>query len=519
MFFTNPPQASIARFNLASLDLSYLSYKISFMYVLYPKTMGSIDALAEKKYSIPSIVLMENAGIAVCNHILDNYSAGNVLVLCGPGNNGGDGFVVSRHLANKHYNVHIGLFSKNSSFTGNAKTNMGIARKMRIPMFNGFDRNKMKKAIRDADLIVDGVFGTGFHGELNKDFAGIFQLLNESKKIIVSIDIPSGVNGLTGQTAKHALHAKSTVSFAALKTGVLWNEAMLYAGDLYLADISIPDELIESKKHFYMLDRNTVQSIHNSMTKRTKPYAHKMEKGKLMIIGGGRGMQGAPQMSAISAIKSGAGISYVYLIEKGGHKFYPETVFIENYAKLIKKNMPVIIGPGMGRDGRAKDILIDVLKKPNDIIIDADAINILSGMPKKIIKPLIEGRILTPHPEEFRRLSGYSFSNIEEKIRFAERFAHRYNVLLVLKSPPTIVTDGKSTFIFPFMSPKLATAGSGDVLCGIIGGMMASGIEMFYAALMAVYVHFLAGVNSSAYAVSADDIVNNINNAAGDLFK
>lgn len=480
--------------------------------------MGMIDAQTVKRYSIVSTVLMENAGIAVSNHVIDNYNGSTVIVLCGPGNNGGDGFVAARHLANKHYRVTIGLFSPKTAFKGDAKLNMDIARKMHIPMFNALNSKRLSDELKNADIIIDGIFGTGFHGQIQSRFIKPLDMINSSGKTIVSIDIPSGVNGLTGYTDTHAIHAQSTVSFAAVKTGVLWQDAMLHTGDLFVADISIPDELIASKKHFYMLDRDTVEAIYNLLPVKNKPYAHKMQKGKILIVGGNRGMQGAPQMSAISALKAGAGISYVHLLEKGGRKFYPETVFTDNYSKLISKDVPLIVGPGMGTDSRAKDILIEIMKASNNMIIDADAINILSTMPKKIVKTLIAGRILTPHPEEFRRISGYTFSNIQEKIESAERFARRYNVLLVLKSPPTIITDGKTTFIFPFMSDKMATAGSGDVLCGIIGGLLASGTDMFYSALIGVYLHFVAGIGVPSYSISADDIINNIGNVAEELF-
>ncbi len=481
------------------------------MYILYPEIMGKIDKLTEKKYGIKSIVLMENAGLSVSNHIIEHFKPARILVMCGPGNNGGDAFVAARHLYNKHYNVHIALFAQHKKFTGNALINMEIARKLKIPIFSAFNKHKFSQAVNNSDLIIDGVFGTGFKGKLKSSYIQPFKTINKSKKDIVSIDIPSGIDGLTGIPAEYALKAVNTVTFAAAKTGLLWNRALMHTGDLFVADISIPDEAILCQKHFYMLNRDTVHMLYNNFIAQQKPFVHKMEKGRLLVIGGDKGMQGAPQMSAISGLKSGAGVSYVYLIEQASKKFYAETVFTEDYNTLLDKQVPVIIGPGMGTGIEAQSILKHVLEKSQNALIDADGINILSMLPKKTMHSLIRGRIITPHPEEFRRLSGCSFSNIDEKIKCAEQFALKHNTLLVLKSPPTIITDGKTTFIFPFMSEKLATAGSGDVLAGIIGGLIAAGMGIFYAALTGVYLHFVSGINARGKSITADDIIKNIN--------
>ena len=185
----------------------------------------------------------------------------------------------------------------------------------------------------------------------------------------------------------------------------------------------------------------------------------------------------------------------------------------------MKKCNAIVIGPGLGTDEKAKEILINVLLNNDNVIIDADAINILSKMSKGVVKKLIKGKILTPHPEEFKRISGFSFSNIQEKIEKAEIFAKKNQLLLVLKSPPTIITDGKTTFVFPFMSDKLATAGSGDILAGIMGGLLSSGIDMFQSTLISVYIHFLSAIKTKGMSVSANEIIKNLPLTCKEIFQ
>ncbi len=490
------------------------------MFIVNPDIMSKIDKQTTKKFGIDSLMLMENAGVSVANHITENYPFRNILILCGPGNNGGDGFVVARHLFNKNYNIKIGILSKNGKYIGDALKNFSIIKKMKIPYFNAFNQTKiLRESLKESDILIDAIFGIGFSGQIRNSYIPIFKMLKKQKKPIISVDIPSGINGLTGEVGKYAITAETTIAFAAIKTGLLWNEALINAGNLFVSDISVPNDLIASYKHSYLLDRDTVNLLKNDSHFSSKPYSHKMQKGKILIIGGNEGMQGAPQMSAISALKTSSGISYIYLLKKGGRRFYPETVFIDDYKKMMKKCNAIVIGPGLGTDEKAKEILINVLLNNDNVIIDADAINILSKMSKGVVKKLIKGKILTPHPEEFKRISGFSFSNMQEKIEKAEIFAKKNQLLLVLKSPPTIITDGKTTFVFPFMSDKLATAGSGDILAGIMGGLLSSGIDMFQSTLISVYIHFLSAIKTKGMSVSANEIIKNLPLTCKEIFQ
>jgi len=312
-----------------------------------------------------------------------------------------------------------------------------------------------------------------------------------------------------------------TVVLGILKTGVLWNEASQYTGEVYLADISIPNELIMSQSPFVVPDKLFISEMLNHSAHHVDEWTYKTKKGSLGIVGGAKGMQGAPQLSGISALKSSSGIVYLHMLAKTNKLLFPELVIQDDIDALIAKSSSILIGPGMGVDNSAIDTLMYVLNKSEDknVIIDADALNIISSMNEKDKRKCLRGRIITPHPEEFKRLSGISFTNIKEKIEAAEEFAGRYNCLLVLKSPPTIITDSKITFIYPNMSRKLATAGSGDILAGIIGGFLSSGIDPFTAAAAGVYVHLLSGEATEGYSVSAVDIIAKISKSTQEVMK
>lgn len=483
------------------------------MYVVYPDTMGKIDSKTPEKYGIKSLILMENASIALSNYIISNFSGRRITILAGPGNNGGDGLALARHLLNKNYSVKVFLFAKPSKYSDDSRTNYDILKKMNGEIINGFKhKRKLVHAVKNADIIVDGLFGTGFKGEIRDNFLHVFKTLEKYDATVVSIDIPSGLNGTTGIPAEHAVKAHSTVSFAAAKTGMLWNRAMGHVGNLIIADISIPKALIEKHDPYFLLDREMVGIIRSDLPGR-KQWLHKMEKGRIGVIGGNSGMQGAPQMTGMAGLKTGAGIVYVHLLKKTDRKFYPEIVFSNSYKDIIKNNNTIVLGPGLGRDSRAESVVSYILKrkrKNKNIIIDADAINIIAKMPNDIKKVYLRGRIVTPHPGEFKRLTGKSFDSIDEKISLSREFCKTYNTLLVHKSPPTIITDSQTTFIFPFMSEKLATAGSGDALSGIIAGFLAGHVNPFYAALLGVYIHFRAGADLDNPSPTAGNIIDNI---------
>lgn len=488
-----------------------------YMFAVTPESMGKIDRDATKKYKIPSIVLMENAGLSAVNYIFEHYKFTSALILAGHGNNGGDGFVIARHMFNRNAHVEVLTVSDTAKCTKDAKTNLDILTKLNIPIKT--PHSSMPALIKHMDkfdIVIDCIFGTGFRGEIRDPYTHIFKAITKISKPVISIDIPSGIDGLTGKPAKLSVNADSTITFACIKTGMLWPEAMQRCGDLYTADISIPQDLVHDHNPKAVIDRDTAHYLFNR--KQTDKWVHKTAKGKLGIIGGARGMQGAPQMSGISALKAGAGIVYVHLMTDTSRKLYPELVF-ENSPLKISQMENLVIGPGMGTDSSAKELLLSILKhdKNKNILLDADALNILSSVPLKIRKELLQGCIITPHPEEFRRISGMEFNSMDSKISAAEKFAKDTGSLLVLKSPPTIITDGHSTFILPYMSEKLATAGSGDVLAGIIGGLISTGLDPVSSAAAGVFAHFSAGYSAKGKSISAQNIIDMIPEAIGKI--
>lgn len=480
------------------------------MFALYAEKIRRIDSSAKRKYGISPIQLMENAGAAVANAAVSSYSFNSPLVVCGPGNNGGDGFVAARHLFNRHYDVKVFIIDS-SKYSPESLKNLNTLKKMSVPIFNS--PASLKKLMGESDIIIDAVFGSSFRGNLKEPYSRIIKSINSSGKKVVSIDIPSGMDGSSGRISSDAVRADITVVLGVMKTGLLWNSSIEMTGDVYLADISIPEDAVLAESPFIVPDTDFIREmVRHSHGHKTDEWTYKTKKGILGIVGGSKGMQGAPQLSGISALKTSSGMVYAFIMSEMKKAVYPEIIISDNIEKMTAKSTAVLIGPGMGTGDESKRVLIDSLKLTEGMksVLDADALNIISGMDEKEKKKSLRGRIITPHPEEFRRLSGSTFSDIREKIESARSFAKRYECLLVLKSPPTIITDSKVTLIFPNMSKKLATAGSGDVLAGIIGSLLSSGLDHFSAAAAGVHIHFKAGDDLKGYSASAGEIANNI---------
>ena len=481
------------------------------------KEMQVIDKLASSEYKIPSLLLMENAGIKV-TQIVQNYLGSpvrgrKVLILVGKGNNGGDGLVVARHLTNAGVEVKVLLLARFEELKGDAGVNLEILRKMSVPIITVLDNrdlNVVRLAMLTTDLVVDAIYGTGFKGAVPALVAQVIRLVNSRGRPVISVDVPSGLEADTGQTHGEAIRASCTVTLALPKLGMALEPGVGLVGVLEVADISIPKTLIDSQK----LTRTLLnQSWCLKHLDNRDPEGHKGDYGHVLVLGGSEGLTGAVVLAGEAALRTGAGLVTVGvpvslnaiienkltevmsfpLPETGAKTLDPEgLLLLEN---LFKRAAVVAVGPGMSRYPEAREFMQELLKIVTiPIIIDADGLNAVAedvSMLKAAQGPIV----LTPHPGEMARLMGVSIGQIQQdRIGTAIKAATQWGVVVVLKGNRTIIaTPDERVFINPTGHPGMATGGTGDVLTGIIAGLAAQGLEPAIAASLGVYLHGTAG--------------------------
>lgn len=491
------------------------------MKIVTAAEMRALDEAASAVYGIPSIVLMENAGLQVFAEIkemLGEVKGKRVLVFVGRGNNGGDGFVVARHLINAGAEVKIFLLCRSEEIKGDAGVNFQICKQMRAkiyPLQNGErDLQKVNISLLYADLAVDAIYGTGFRGVVTGLAAEVIEILNRSGKPIVAVDLPSGLEADTGRVNGPCIGATRTVTFCLPKLGLLLEPGAEYVGKLRVADITIPQSLVAQQKTNRELLTATWCA---SQLPRRNPEAHKGDFGHVFIAGGAEGMTGAVTMAGLAALRSGAGLvtlgvprSLHPLLEAKTLEVMtrplPETegssLSREAAAPLLdlaNERSVLALGPGMSRHPAGKELLRAVLPEVKvPVVIDADGLNLLAELLaaepeflKKVKAPLI----LTPHPGEMARLLRVSNAEIQkDRLEKAQQASVAWGCVVVLKGAKTVVAspEGK-IYLNPTGNPGMATAGTGDVLTGIIAGFLAQGLNPLTAAAVGVYVHGASG--------------------------
>lgn len=479
--------------------------------------MRKIDRDAVEIVGIPSIVLMENAGMACVKKLNELGLAGRrVAVFCGKGNNGGDGFVIARHLLEMGIETEVFLVC-GKDFKGDALVNYNILEKMNIPMSEISAEEDLRYKIKSFDIVVDAIFGTGISGGISGAAKNAIESINRYAETVLSVDIPSGVNADNGEIAGVAVKADYTVTFCAYKRGMLLFPSADFCGKTEVAGISIP-EYIYGDINTNVIDKNLALSV---MPKRVDN-SHKGSYGKVLIIGGSAGMTGAPVMAAEAALKCGVGLVSVAIPEslngileeklteamtipmtdKDG-AFSAEAV--DDIIKSAKNADAVVFCPGIGRGTDIVTILEALLENTSlPVIVDADGLYALAKKPdclKKHGKKLI----LTPHEGEFLRLAGKAVSQ-KNRFDISAEFCREFNTTLVLKGNKTIVTAQDSKQYTNIAGNNgMATAGSGDVLAGMIGAFSARGKNPEESAMLGVYCHSLAG-DAAAETVGRDSL-------------
>ncbi|MEQ8173944.1 MAG: NAD(P)H-hydrate dehydratase [Syntrophomonadaceae bacterium] len=478
--------------------------------------MKDIDQKASLDFGIPSIILMENAGlrtVEAIEDILGSCPGKKVSVLSGKGNNGGDGMVVSRHLINAGAQVDTFLLGDENNLTPDALTNYQILKRMQAAVYplqaeSGLDRFMM--SILSADLVVDAIYGIGLKGGVNEFESRVVNILNWSRRPVVAVDIPSGVEADTGKVYGAAVQATHTVTLALPKLGLLLKPGRDYVGTLSVADISIPLPLLNNPglKHNLIDDK-----LIKSLLKKREPEGHKGTYGHAMIIGGSPGMSGAVMMSSWAALRCGAGLvtaavpeSLVPVVDSALLEVMAAPLAQNGDCVISPEALPAIdnllgtvsvgaVGPGMSRYSEARTIISFILQNSGiPLVIDADGLNALEG-DTDILKNRQVPLVLTPHPGEMGRLTGRTIEEIQSRrLETARDFAEEHGLTLVLKGHHTVVaTPTGEVFINMTGNPGMATAGSGDVLTGIITALIAQGLNPQQAAVAGVYLHGAAG--------------------------
>jgi hydroxyethylthiazole kinase-like uncharacterized protein yjeF len=495
--------------------------------------MQDIDRWSMKKLGIAGIVLMENAGRGCVNVIEEYFNPENlkVLIVCGKGNNGGDGFVIGRHLQNRGSSVKIILLGKATALKGDAFLNCKLAKKAALEIHETVDINRIKRIYNSfhPTVIVDAIFGIGFKGTPKGIYGKLFKIINNTDTFIFSVDIPSGINGDNGHVDGPCIIADATATMCLPKRGNYLYPGRELCGDLYIVDIGIPYHLIDNG-YPRTIDFEEILQL---MPLRP-PDGHKGTFGHVLIIAGARGFSGAAAMAAISALKVGAGlvrlaapkgimnaletkpleVVKVPLAETYDQTISPDAT--ETLLAHLEKTDVVVIGPGITTHPETAKFVFKFLPQVTvPIVIDADAINILalnSTFFKKIRAPFI----LTPHPGELARLIKTTPQEINDtRVDLAPKWAKKFGGVLVLKGAPTVIAspDGK-TYINPTGNSGLASAGSGDVLVGMISGFMSQGVPLCDAAELGVFMHGLcadlAMDKSNEYALTAGDLIDHI---------
>ncbi|WP_432736229.1 NAD(P)H-hydrate dehydratase [Maridesulfovibrio sp. FT414] len=476
-----------------------------------PFEMSNWDKVTINEIGIRGEILMENAGREAVFALINEYgeiSGEQILIIAGPGNNGGDGFVMGRILADMGADVLILHTAPRNRYKGDAAYHMKIAARLGVTM--KYFRESAKVVLPDADIIIDGLLGTGFDGGLRPFALGIVEAVNRAreKSYVFSIDVPSGLNGLTGNPQPVAVKAHATVTFENAKVGLALPQAAEYTGTLIITPIGIPTEVKYKHPPANFIIRNDVLK-HIPQPTATM---HKGTSGHVLLIGASRGLTGALHLAALAAMRAGAGFATMACPAalasevKGGR---PELMTKalgstdrwddQAIAKLLPeldKYDSVVVGPGLGRDDGAHRLIEALVNNGHPpAVYDADALYVLARH-SHLMQSVPRNSIFTPHPGEMGRLVNRSITEIESsRIETAHRYAVSKKIYLILKGAGTVIgcPDGR-TMISPISTPNLAAAGSGDILAGMIGALLARSVPPMQSACIGVYWHGMAGL-------------------------
>jgi NAD(P)H-hydrate epimerase len=451
-----------------------------------------LEARAENQFDLSATALMQRSGKAAFDMMLKQWpTATRIAVVCGPGNNGGDGYVLAQVAHAQGLDVNVWQVGSTQHLKEAALSAFNACLSAHVPIkaFHGSEN------FQQADIIVDAIYGTGFKKELSREELAVIEAINASGIPVLAIDVPSGLNADTGFVAQEAVKAEATITFIGMKSGLLTGSGKAYAGELYCDQLQLPAELFSPVPS--AVDGIELKQFLHYLKPRARD-AHKGDSGHVLIVGGDDGFTGAPRMAAEAALRVGAGLVTIATHSRQAamlNLVHPEIMCYEVKSalalkRLLAKATVVVIGPGMGQTTSAKMFLKTVLASSLPLVVDADALNLLAK------KPNARGNwILTPHPGEAGRLLGQTTADISHD-RFAalKKLQENYAAVAVLKGSGTLVLAPRQKPALCYAgNPGMATAGMGDVLSGVIGGLVSQGIPLSDAAKLGVCLHASAG--------------------------
>ncbi|MEW6184522.1 MAG: NAD(P)H-hydrate dehydratase, partial [Thermodesulfobacteriota bacterium] len=472
--------------------------------------MKALDRRTIETFGLPGMVLMENAARGVVQVILEHYpSARSLAVLCGKGNNGGDGLAVARYFRNRGHKVKVFLSGPKNELKGDAAAQLRLTENLDLPieeLNSKTDWDALKQGLAHYDLLLDALLGTGLEKEVTGIFLELIRIMNALSNPTIAIDIPSGLSSDTGEPLGLCTRAEITVTFALPKIGQFLFPGSRFVGKLFVVDIGIPPlfhpqpqdrvELLEAEKLAQFIPRRP-------------PEGHKGSYGHVLVLAGSKGKTGAATLTCLGALRVGAGlvtlgipeslnpIMEVKLTEamteplaEGDPGCLGPEAFLR-IQTLIQGKKALAIGPGLSLSPKTKSLLQILFKHITDLplVVDADALTFLAESPENL-KTLAGRAVLTPHPGEMSRLSGLSLEAVQkDRLGAARALAGKYQVVVVLKGARTIIADPRGpVYLNPVAHSILASGGTGDVLTGLILGLLSQGSSLIEAACLSVFL-------------------------------
>jgi len=485
------------------------------MLVVTAKEMRELDRLTIEKYGVPSLTLMERAGEGLSRYLIERYSKAvkkGVLVVAGRGNNGGDGLVVARHLKKKRIPCEVVLLAPREDLSSDAAENLKAYLKIRgkVTCLEGRDLAPLSGKFKDHGILVDAILGTGLGKEVRGLYADVIEAMNACGLPIVAVDMPSGLDTDLGRPLGVAVQAESTVTFGYPKLGQLVHPGPAYVGELAVVDIGIePKAVAEVSPPTELLEREEVRWL----VRPRDPDTHKGHYGHLLVVAGSRGKTGAAILACRGAMRAGTGLVTLAaprslngifagaLVESmteslgGATGDDLEAPGDEEWRRLLDRKSALLFGPGIGLKDGARGALWWLLRNL-DIpwLIDADGLTLLAEDPGRL-KAAKRPPLLTPHPGEMARLIGSDTATVNaDRVAVARAFAVGHRCHVVLKGARSVIAtvDGK-VYINPTGNPGMASGGMGDVLAGVVAGMLAQGLGDEDALKLGVYLHGFVG--------------------------
>ncbi len=470
--------------------------------ILTPEQMRRVDAAAVER-GIPSLVLMENAARSAAEILerwLEPQRPPVALIVCGSGNNGGDGFALARHLVCRGWSVRVWWTGQRQHMSAETQTNLTALESLGLQPLH-IPAGHLPPPPPSVDVVIDALLGIGARPPLREDIRTLVRVLRSLPARRVALDVPTGLNAETGEADPEAFAAELTITMWALKTGLLLNDGWRLCGRIEVASLGVPEAWAAEFAHIAALEWADLQQRFPPRWR----ISTKFDYGRVGIIAGSAMMAGAAALAANAAIRSGAGLVYLYTAGRIHSAVLPEVIarqlpstpegWLDGAAlpllqELLERVDALVIGPGLGVPALPViEQLLPSIPSTLPVVLDADALRLIS--PERRVPATW---VLTPHVGEFARMTGEERSHVSRQAAWlAQRWARHWGGVLLLKHVPTIITDGQRAYWNLGGNPGMATAGAGDVLSGILGALLARGIPPLEAAAMAAFLHSAAG--------------------------